>query len=233
MHKRKVVAFASPQLRPHEENYPTHDLELAVVVFVLKFWRHHLYGSKFEVFSDHKSSKYLFDKKELNMIRKKLRATQSRQKSYYDKRRKPLEFNEGEHVFFRVRPITGIGRVMKTRKLTLRFVGPYQILERVRPVAYKIALPPSLSNHHDVFHVSQLKNYISDSSHVIELDSLPLNENLTFEATPVRIADRKVKQLRGREISLVKVLWNKNPEDDVTWELESKMKKSYANLFGK
>ncbi|XP_073225498.1 uncharacterized protein [Cicer arietinum] len=64
---RKVVAYASRQLRPHEENYPTHDLELAAVVFALKIWRHYLYGAKFEVFSDHKSLKYLFDQKELNM----------------------------------------------------------------------------------------------------------------------------------------------------------------------
>ena len=62
-----MVAYASRQLRVHEKNYPTHDLELAAVVFVLKIWRHYLYGSRFEVFSDHKSLKYLFDQKELNM----------------------------------------------------------------------------------------------------------------------------------------------------------------------
>jgi len=67
MQDNKVVADASRQLRIHERNYPTHDLELAVVVFVLKFWRHYLYGSRFEVFNDHKSLKYLFDQKELNM----------------------------------------------------------------------------------------------------------------------------------------------------------------------
>ena len=67
MQNRNVVAYASRQLKTHERNYPTHDLELAVVVFTLKIWRHHLYGVKFEVFSDHKSLKYLFDQKELNM----------------------------------------------------------------------------------------------------------------------------------------------------------------------
>ena len=67
MQDRGVVAYASRQLRPHEGNYPTHDLELAAVVFALKMWRHFLYGVKFEVFSDHKSLKYLFDQKELNM----------------------------------------------------------------------------------------------------------------------------------------------------------------------
>jgi len=67
MQEQKVVAYASRQLRPHEVNYPTHDLELAAIVFALKFWRHYLYGTRFEVFSDDKSLKYLFDKKELNM----------------------------------------------------------------------------------------------------------------------------------------------------------------------
>ena len=67
MQDGKVVSYASRQLRIHERNYPTHDLELAAVVFVLKIWRHYLYGSRFELFSDHKSLKYLFDQKELNM----------------------------------------------------------------------------------------------------------------------------------------------------------------------
>ncbi|XP_050896305.1 uncharacterized mitochondrial protein AtMg00860-like [Lathyrus oleraceus] len=67
MQNGQVVAYASRQLKPHEENYPTHDLELAAVVFALKVWRHYLYGVHFEKFSDHKSLKYLFDQKELNM----------------------------------------------------------------------------------------------------------------------------------------------------------------------
>ncbi|MCI26889.1 CCHC-type integrase, partial [Trifolium medium] len=67
MQNGQVVAYASRQLKVHERNYPTHDLELTAVVFVLKIWRHYLYGSRFEVFSDHKSLKYLFDQKELNM----------------------------------------------------------------------------------------------------------------------------------------------------------------------
>src|SRR4051812_31340387 len=67
MQNQQVVAYASRQLRVHERNYPTHDLELAAVVFLLKLWRHYLYGSRFEVFSHHKSLKYLFDQKELNM----------------------------------------------------------------------------------------------------------------------------------------------------------------------
>ncbi|KAK9124211.1 hypothetical protein Sjap_013813 [Stephania japonica] len=67
MQKGRVIAYASRQLKVHERNYPTHDLELAAIVFALKIWRHHLYGVRFELFTDHKSLKYLFTQKELNL----------------------------------------------------------------------------------------------------------------------------------------------------------------------
>nr|KYP47446.1 Retrotransposable element Tf2 [Cajanus cajan] len=82
----------------------------------------------------------------VKMIQERMKTAQSRQKSYADKRRKPLEFAEGEHVFLKVTPTSGVGRALKARKLTPRFVGPYQIMQRVGPVAYRLALPPSLSN---------------------------------------------------------------------------------------
>ncbi|CAL0314767.1 unnamed protein product [Lupinus luteus] len=128
----------------------------------------------------------------------------SRQKSYYDKRRNPLSFEEGDHVFLRVVPTTGIGMILKARKLTPKFIGPYQIIGKVGPVAYRIALPPLLSNLHNVFHVSQLRKYISDPSHVIEPDSIQLKDNLTFETLPVKIDDRSVKILRGKRNSFSK-----------------------------
>ncbi|KAI5439994.1 hypothetical protein KIW84_025381 [Lathyrus oleraceus] len=136
-----------------------------------------------------------------------MRIAQSRQKSYHDKRRKSLEFQEGDHVFLRVTPITGVGRALKSKKLTPRFIGPYQILERIGEVAYRIALPPSLANLHEVFHVSQLRRYIPDPSHVIQVDDVQVRDNLTVEISPMRIEDRELKQLRGKEIALVKVAW--------------------------
>nr|KYP60651.1 Transposon Ty3-I Gag-Pol polyprotein [Cajanus cajan] len=90
----------------------------------------------------------------VKLIQERMKTAQSRQKSYAEKRRKPLEFVEGEHVFLKVTPTSGVGRALKAKKLTPRFVGPYQIIHRVGPVAYRLALPPSLSNLHDVFHVS-------------------------------------------------------------------------------
>jgi len=134
-------------------------------------------------------------------------------------------------VFLRVNPVTGVGRALKCRKLTPRFVGPFEIIERVGIVAYRIALPPSLSNLHDVFRVSQLRKYVYDASHVIQVDDLEIRDNLTVETWPVRIEDREVKQLRGKEIVLVKVIWVGPTGESATWESESRMKVSYPELF--
>src|ERR1043165_7296313 len=139
------------------------------------------------------------------MIQEKMRASQSRQKSYHDKRRKDLEFSEGDHVYMRVTPMTGIGRALKSKKLSPCFIGPFQITKKVGRVAYQTALPPSLANFHDVFHVSQLRKYITNPSHEIQVDDIQVRENLTVEALPARIEDQKLKKLRGKEIALVKV----------------------------
>ena len=167
----------------------------------------------------------------IKLIQEKMRASQSRQKSYHDKRRKNLEFSAGDHVFMRVTPMTGIGRALKSKKLTPRFIGPFQITERVGEVAYRIALPPRLANLHDVFHVSQLRRYIPDPSHVIQIDDVQVRDNLTVETLPMRIEDREVKQLRGKEIALVKVAWGGPADGNITWELESQMKEAYPELF--
>ncbi|XP_050878307.1 uncharacterized protein LOC127082125 [Lathyrus oleraceus] len=101
----------------------------------------------------------------------------------------------------------GIGYALKLKKLTSKFIGPYQISQRIGVVAYRVALPPDLSNLHDVFHVSQLQKYIRDPSHVIKMDDVQVRDNITVEALPVRIEDQKLKKLRGKEIALVKVVW--------------------------
>jgi hypothetical protein len=98
-------------------------------------------------------------------------------------------------------------------------------------VAYQIALPPFLSNIHNVFHVSQLRKYVSDPSHIIEPDVVPLKDNLSYESSPIRIEDRRIKQLRGKAISLVRIVWDQ-ATGDTTWELEDKMRSQYPELFG-
>ncbi|CAJ2642349.1 unnamed protein product [Trifolium pratense] len=167
----------------------------------------------------------------IRMIREKMKASQSRQKSYHDKRRKDIEFQEGDHVFLRVKSTTGVGRALKSRKLTSRFIGPFEILKRVGKVAYRIALPPSLANLHDVFHVSQLRKYVSDPTHVIESDDVQVRDDLTIETVPLRIEGREVKRLRNKEIASVKVVWGGPAGENATWELESKMRDFYPDLF--
>ncbi|MCI08121.1 putative retrotransposon gag protein, partial [Trifolium medium] len=144
---------------------------------------------------------------------------------------KDIEFQEGEHVFLRVSPTTGIGRALKSKKLTSRFIGPYQILGRVGKVAYRMALPPSLSNLHDVFHVSQLRKYVQDASHVLEVDDIQVKDNLTVEIVSLRIEDREVKPLRNKDIVSVKVICGGPAGENATWELENKMRESYPELF--
>jgi len=167
---------------------------------------------------------------EVRAIQERMKATQSRQKSYADKRRRPLEFEAGDHVFLRVTPTASIGRAIKSRKLTPRFVGPYQILRRIGVAAYEIALPPHLTNLHNVFHVSQLRKYVADPSHVLESDDIQIREDLMVSTGPVRILDSQVKQLRGKEIKTVKVLWDETTQE-MTWEMEDRMKQSYPYLF--
>nr|KYP56886.1 Transposon Ty3-G Gag-Pol polyprotein [Cajanus cajan] len=159
----------------------------------------------------------------VKQIQERMKAAQSRQKSYADKRRKPLEFSEGEYVFLKVTPTTGVGRAIKAKKLNPKFIGSYQILKRIGPVAYQIALPSFLSNLHDVFHVSQLRKYIRDSSHVVEMDEVQVRKDLTYEKRPIAVIDHKLKELRGKSIKLVKILWDA-ATGEATWEIESQFK---------
>ena len=127
--------------------------------------------------------------------------------------------------------MTGVGRALKSKKLTPRFIDPYQISERIGTLAYRVGLPLHLSNLHDVFHVSQLRKYVSDPSHVIPRDDVQVRDNLTVETLPVRIEGREVKKLRGKEIPLVKVVRGGATDESLTPKLESKMLESYPELF--
>ncbi|XP_047172488.1 uncharacterized protein LOC124840470 [Vigna umbellata] len=147
-----------------------------------------------------------------------------------NKRRRPLEFTIGEHVFLRLNPTTGVGRVVHPKKLSPKFVGPYQILRRIRPVAYKLSLPPQLSNLHPVFHVSQLRKYIADPSHVLELEDVRLRQDRTVEMQPVRIEDSRTKYYKRKAIRLVRVVWDEKTSD-FTWKMEDAMRDLYPHLF--
>ncbi|XP_038989917.1 uncharacterized protein LOC120113176 [Phoenix dactylifera] len=160
----------------------------------------------------------------IQLIRERLRIAQSRQKSYADNRRRELEFQIGDHVFLRVSPTKGVMRFGIRGKLSPRYVGPFEILKRVGAVAYKLALPPSLSGVHNVFHVSMLRKYIPDISHVVEVAPLQFREDLTYPEQPVRVVDIREQVLRRRTISYVKIQWSNHSEREATWELEDEMK---------
>ena len=96
---------------------------------------------------------------DMKRIRERIFIAQSRQKCYANQWKKPLKFEEGDHVFLKITPSTGIGRVMRVRKLSPRYLGPFQILKRIGMLAYQIAKPPNLSNLHNVFHMLQLRQY--------------------------------------------------------------------------
>ncbi|KAA0036944.1 pol protein [Cucumis melo var. makuwa] len=166
----------------------------------------------------------------IQKIRARMLTAQSRQKSYAYVRRKDLEFGVGDMVFLKVPPMKGVLRFEKKGKLCPRFVGPFEILEQIGPVAYRFALPPSFSAVHDVFHVSMLRRYVTDPMHVVDFEPLQISENLSYEEQPVEILAKEVKKLRSREISLVKVLWRNHGVEEATWEREEDMRAQYPEL---
>ena len=127
----------------------------------------------------------------VSLIRQRLLTAQSRQKSYADVRRRPLDFEVGDHVFLRVMPKRGVVRLGKRGKLSPRFIGPFEILERVGTVAYGLALPPSMPGFHEVFHVSMLRQYTPDPAHVVDWGQIEVDRDGTFEEGPVRIVDSR------------------------------------------
>ncbi|XP_073275403.1 uncharacterized protein [Primulina huaijiensis] len=145
----------------------------------------------------------------VKIVREKLKAAQDRQMSWADLKRRPVEFNVGEKAYVKVSPMRGVVRFSKAMKLNPRYVEPFEILEKVGTLAYRLALPPNMSRIHNVFHVSQLRKYISDPSHVLEVEPLiiesNLGEELKYEEVPIRIVDTKNQVLRQRIIPYVNV----------------------------
>ena len=167
----------------------------------------------------------------VGMFRKRLLTAQSRQKSYADVRRRPLEFKVGDHVFLKVMPKRGVIRFDKRGKLSPRYIGPFEVLERVGAVAYRLALPPSLSTVHEVFHVSMLQKYTPNPTHILDWGELVVDANGTFEEGPVRIMDNREQVLRGKTVRLVKVLWHHRGVEEATWEREDTVRANYPFLF--
>ncbi|MCQ7285346.1 hypothetical protein NP026_23605, partial [Salmonella enterica] len=138
----------------------------------------------------------------ITQIKERLKTARDRQKSYADNRRKPLEFQIGDKVLLKVSPWKGVVRFGKKGKLSPRYVGPFPVMQRIGPVAYRLQLPEELAGVHDVFHVSNLKKCLSDESLVIPLQDIEVNEKLKFIEKPLQIEDRKIKFLKHKRLVL-------------------------------
>ncbi|GJW47611.1 putative reverse transcriptase domain-containing protein [Tanacetum coccineum] len=165
------------------------------------------------------------------IIKEKLKAARDRQKSYANNRRKPLEFKVGDRVMLKVSPWKGVVRFRRKGKLALRYAGPFEILERIGPVAYRLRLSEELSGVHDTFHVLNLKKCLADASLHVSLDEIKVDKTLRFVEEPVEIMDREIKSLKRSKMSLVKVRWNPKRGPEFTWEREDYMKSKYPQLF--
>ena len=167
----------------------------------------------------------------VKMIRERLKVANDRQKSYADMKRKDIRYEIEDKVFLKVSPWKKMMRFGKKGKLNPRFIGPYEVIEKVGPVAYRLALPPNLEKIHNVFHVSMLRRYRSDPSHVVSTETIELRPDLTYEKEPVKILALEVKELRNKKIPLVKVLWRNHKTEEATWESEETMRQQYPQLF--
>ena len=112
----------------------------------------------------------------------------------------------GSHVFLKAKPRFGITRFGSKGKLAPRFIGPFEILERVGNVSYHLTFPPQLSNVHDVFHVSMLRQYVHDPSYLLQWEDLEIHDDGIYETHPIRILEHRDKVLRNKTVPLVKVL---------------------------
>nr|GEW94514.1 putative reverse transcriptase domain-containing protein [Tanacetum cinerariifolium] len=162
------------------------------------------------------------------LIKEKLKAATDRQKSYANNRRKPLEFEVWDQVLLKPSLWKGVIRFGKKSKLAPRYVGPFEILEWVSPVAYRLRLPDELSSVHDTFYVSNLKKCLADANLHVPLDEIKVDKTLRFVEEPVEIMDREVKSLKHSKISIVKVRWNLKRGPELTWEREDHMKANFG-----
>ena len=156
----------------------------------------------------------------VKVIRERLKTVSDRQKSYADLKRRDIAYEVGDKVFLKVSPWRKILRFGKKGKLSPRFIGPYEVLERIDPVAYRLALPLELAKLHDVF-----------ESHILTVQGIQVQEDLSYDEEPKAILAREVKQLRNKQVPLVKVLWQYHGREEATWEPEATMKAQYPQLF--
>ena len=169
--------------------------------------------------------------KEDRVIQQRLKAARDRKKSYVDLKIKDIEYEVGDKVFLKVSLWRKILQFGRKGKLSPRFIGPYEILERIGQIAYRLALAPELAKSHNVFHVSMLQKHRYDESHILPVQDVQVQSDFTYDEELKAILAREVKQLRNKQVPLVKVLWQHHSMEEATSELESTMSAQYPQLF--
>jgi hypothetical protein len=156
----------------------------------------------------------------VHRIQENLKAAKSCQETYANKRRRPLEFEVGNHVYLRVSPMKDVKRFGVKGKLAPRYIGSFPILEKCGTVAYKLDLPPSLARVHDIFHVSQLKKCLKAPMDVMLSEVTPLEVDLSYPEHPIKILDQQDRVTRRKTIKFFKIQWSNHSDEEATWESE-------------
>jgi hypothetical protein len=154
-------------------------------------------------------------------IQDNLKATKSRQETYANKRCRPLEFEVGNHVYFRVSPMKGVKRFVVKGKLAPRYIRPFPIVEMCGSVAYKLDLPPSLAGVHDIFHMSQLKKCLKAPVGIVLPKVAPLEADLSYPEHPIKVLVQKDRVTRRKTIKFIKIQWSNHSKEEATWESEN------------
>jgi hypothetical protein len=167
----------------------------------------------------------------VKQIQGNILAAQSRQRSYTDKRRSPLEFKVGAHIYLRVSLMKGVRHFGIKGKLAPHYIGPYPIIDKYGPTSYQVELPVKLSGVHNVFHISQLKRCLKHPTDVVIEDTIPLGPDLTYKAYPIKILDQQGRVTCNKTTRFYKIQWNEHFEDEATWEHEVFLRSNYPEFL--
>jgi hypothetical protein len=143
----------------------------------------------------------------------------------------PLYFLEGDYVYLKVSPMKGVSRFGIKGKLAPRYIGPFPILERYGPVAYRLQLPETLSAVHNVFHVSQLKKCLRVPDRTVEVTNVVLEPDLTYSEHPIWVLDQKDRVTRRKTLKFYKIQWNQHSEEEATWETQDFLDKNFPGFL--
>jgi hypothetical protein len=169
---------------------------------------------------------------QVRIIRENLRVAQTRQRSYADNRR-PLEFEEGDHVYLKVSPLRGMRNFKVKGRLSPRYIGPLWVFRQVGEMAYQLELPDNLSDVHNVFHVSQLKKCLRVPEDQLPMEDLSVQDDLTYAEYVIKILDTLTRVTRNKVIKMCKVQWSHHGEDEATWEREEELRIDFPYLFSR